>query len=343
MAEFDYKEVVKATDNFNITRMIGKGSHGMVYKGMLLKHNRLVAIKKRSEGLESVNDNSKLENEIRVLSCLSESPYVVKFVGKSGNYYDNDNDNDDNKVIVMELMPNGSLYHWLHHAKTPLTWHKRIEISMQIARALQFLHERNPLVIHRDIKSSNILFDSEFNAKLADFGLAVTGVDPPSQPAGTIGYLDPCYITPCKLSTKNDMFSFGVVLLEIISGRKAIDVCNTPSSIVEWAIPLIQRQNFEEICDSRMPLPPHMVGTVNYLLRYAAACVSQNQHDRPSAREIVASMENCFVERVRFPVWRSVFRCMVRFGKKRTLVLRIATQTHTPASAITIKDILKLE
>jgi len=301
MEEFEYEEVVKATENFEPRRIVGKGSHGMVYKGVVqFKENngyRLVAVKKPSQGLQSLHDNSKLQNEIRVLSSLPENPHVVNLLGTTTGH------DHSHKLIVMEFMPNGSLHDLLHENETPPTWPKRVEIAMQIARAVQFLHQGKPVVIHRDIKPSNILFDSRWNAKLADFGLAVRGVDPVSQPAGTIGYLDPCYTTPDRLSTKNDIFSFGVVLLEIISGRKAIDTCKTPASVVEWASQLMDEQLLKEICDARVALPGYMVGTITRLLRYASRCVSENEDERPSAAEVVMGMESWVVKRVRFPVW----------------------------------------
>lgn len=234
MEEYDYEELVKATENFSPKRLVGKGSHGSVYKGTV-KDNKPVAIKEPTYSSEVVHDNSKLDNEIRVLLSLRENPHVINLLGTSHDSANNKN------LLVMELMPNGSLHDLLHVCTTPPTWPKRVEIAIRVARAVQFLHEGKPLVIHRDIKSANILFDSNWNAKLADFGLAVLqSEDQVSQlPAGTIGYLDPCYTTPSKLSTKNDVFSFGVVLLEIISGRKAIDMCRTPASIVDWAVPLI--------------------------------------------------------------------------------------------------------
>nr|KYP63197.1 Serine/threonine-protein kinase-like protein At5g23170 family [Cajanus cajan] len=317
MEEFDYEEIVKATENFNPRKMIGKGSHGMVYKGVVLKDNikRLVAIKKPSQGLQSLHDNSKLENEIRVLSSLGQNPNVVNLLGTTSTSY-------EQKVIVMDLMPNGTLHDMLHVNKTPPTWHKRVEIAMQIARSVQFLHEGKPVVIHRDIKSSNILFDSQWNAKLADFGLAVKGVDSVSQPAGTIGYLDPCYTTPDKLSTKNDMFSLGVVLLEIVSGRKAMDVCKTPASVVEWAIGLMEEHVTMKICDTRVAVPSNMVGTISQLVRCAARCVSENEDERPSARDVVLGMESCLVEGVRFlPLWRCVLVWLRK--KKRKLIMSI--------------------
>ncbi|CAJ1963732.1 unnamed protein product [Sphenostylis stenocarpa] len=331
MEEFEFEEVVKATENFNPRRIIGKGSHGMVYKGVVRfkDNNRLVAVKKPSQGLQSLHDNSKLENEIRVLSSLRENPHVVNLLGTTRG-----DDRENNKVIVMEFMPNGSLHDLLHANETPPTWPKRVEIAMQVARAVQFLHEGKPAVIHRDIKPSNILFDSHWNAKLADFGLAVKGVDPVSQPAGTIGYLDPCYTTPDKLSAKNDIFSFGVVLLEIISGRKAIDVCKTPASVVEWAIQLMAEQLLKEICDSRMALPRYMVGTITPMLRYAIRCVSENEDERPSATEIVMEMENWLVKRIKFPIWKCLLNGLVRLKRKKSMK-SIVWQTKTRIRCIT--------
>lgn len=342
MEEFEYEELVKATESFNPRRMIGKGSHGMVYKGVLFKDNnnniknKLVAVKKPSEGLQSLDDNSKLENEIRVLSSLGESPHVVNLLGTSSYKTHDDDYHNKQKLIVMELMPNGSLHEFLHVAKTPPTWPQRVQFAMQIAQSVYFLHQENPLVIHRDIKSSNILFDSHWNAKLADFGLAVKGVDSASQPAGTIGYLDPCYTTPDKLSTKNDIFSFGVVLLEIISARKAIDVSKMPSSVVEWVIQLIEEENFlKKICDTRMALPGYMVGIITHLLRCAARCVSQNEDERPSAGEIVMEMENCFAERVRFRLFPCVLKSIVWLRKRwRKRIMSIAAQTQTQIQCV---------
>ncbi|KAI4296203.1 hypothetical protein L6164_036179 [Bauhinia variegata] len=326
MVEFEYQELVKATDNFNPTRLIGKGSHGLVYKGILIKdNNNLVAVKKPSRALQSQNDNSKLQNEIRVLSSLRQNPHVINLLGTS-------HDSSNNELLVMEFMPNASLHDWLHKT-TPPPWPKRVQIAMQVARAVQFLHEGKPLVIHRDIKSANVLFDSDWNSKLADFGLAVIRVDsgsrPVSQPAGTIGYLDPCYTSPGKLSTKNDIFSFGVLVLEIISGRKAIDVQKTPASIIDWAIPLIQEQVFNEICDARIPLPAYMGSTIRHFLGVTARCVLPNENDRPSIGEVIRTMENCFVQRVRFPNWAMIFKSMVSLRKRRKMSTQSQSQSLT--------------
>ncbi|XLR18028.1 hypothetical protein S83_045940 [Arachis hypogaea] len=340
--KFEYEEVVKATENFNPKRMIGKGSHGIVYKGLL---PRTVAVKKASslDSLHHDDNSNKLQNEIRVLSILRQSPHVLNLLGTS-------HDSFGNKVMVMELLPNGSLHDWLHGSrKPPPSWTKRVEIAMQIARAVQFLHEGKPMVIHRDIKSTNILFDSHMNAKLADFGLAVmvgsVVESPPSQPAGTIGYIDPSYTSSAKLSPKNDIFSLGVVLLEIISGRKAIDVSKTPASIVEWAVPLIEREVVEEICDGRVAVPAYMAGGVGEIVRLGGRCVSEKEEDRPCAREVVMRITDV-AERVRYPFWRSVLMRsiagMVGFTRNKRSKLFLNTSSHNTSSVITVKQVLSL-
>ena len=317
--EFDYKELEESTQGFSPAQLIGRGSHGLVYRGSL-QDGKLIAVKKPSPGVQILQDNAKMDNEISMLSSLPENPNIISLLGTSY-------DSAMNKVLVMELMPNGSLHDLLHVSNIPPAWPQRLEMAMQIARAVQFLHEEKPLVVHRDIKSANILFDSRWNAKLADFGLAVrknenidsSRVDLPSQPAGTIGYLDPCYTTPSKLSTKVDVFSFGVVLLEVISTSKVIDLSRTRTYIVEWAIPLIKKDRIKEICDSRIELPIYMEGTIRHILRLAARCVSSREDQRPSMRQVIMEIEkHRSVDRVRIPIWSTLLESviLIRRGKR---------------------------
>ncbi|XP_059648198.1 serine/threonine-protein kinase-like protein At5g23170 [Cornus florida] len=327
--EFKYEELEEATENFSSSRLIGKGSHGCIYKGVL-KDGKLVAVKKPSLGLEKLQDNSKLENEICVLSSLPQNPYLINFLGTS-------HDSARKRVLVMELMPNGTLHDLLHVAFPPPPWPKRVEIAVQVARGVQLLHEAKPVIIHRDIKSANILFDSNWNAKLGDFGLALRQscaserVDSVSQPAGTIGYLDPCYTTPCKLSTKNDVFSFGVVLLEIISCTKVIEVSREPASIVEWVLQLIEEHRMSDICDKRLALPSYMESTIQSMLHIASRCVLLEEDHRPSIGEIVTEMENCIVERVRFPIWTNIFHSLIFLNRKRKNTKK---QKNSPTTTI---------
>lgn len=187
-------------------------------------------------------------------------------------------------------MSNGTLYDVLHSNSRPPSWGRRIKLALQTAKAIDTLHCLNPPVIHRDIKSANVLIDRNFNARLGDFGLALRCVDDhrlrSTPPAGTMGYLDPGYVTPDNLSTKTDVYSFGILLLEIISGRKAIDVAYSPPSILDWAIPLIRRGKLLSIYDPRI-LPPKDASVRKMLAVVAAKCVRSCRERRPSMKEVV--------------------------------------------------------
>ncbi|KDP43611.1 hypothetical protein JCGZ_16898 [Jatropha curcas] len=276
--QFHYSDLEAATNGFSDQKLLGKGSHGCVYKAVI--RGRHVAIKKPSKGLEIGHE---VDNEIEILSKI-HSPRLVNLLGFA-------NDSKD-RLLVVEFMCNGTLYDILHsNSRTP-NWGRRIRLALQIAKAIDILHSQNPPIIHRDIKSANVLIDRNFNARLGDFGLALRcGIDDDyrlksTPPAGTIGYLDPCYVTPDNLSTKTDVFSFGILLLEIISGRKAIDVGHSPPSIVDWAIPLIKKGKLGAIYDPRIaPLKDHMIR--RQLALVAAKCVRSCRERRPAMKEVV--------------------------------------------------------
>ncbi|KAL1545254.1 non-specific serine/threonine protein kinase [Salvia divinorum] len=277
--EFNYKDLELATNNFSAATLLGRGSHGLVYKGVL-RGGRLVAIKKPSRASQRLPDNStEFENEFDILSKL-QSPRLVNLVGFTKNA-------SQDRLLVVEFMSNGTLYDVLHSNSRPPNWGRRIKLALQIAKAVDVLHSLNPPVIHRDIKSANVLIDRNFNARLGDFGLALRCVDDSrlksTPPAGTMGYLDPSYVTPDNLSTKTDVFSFGILLLEIISGRKAIDVAYSPPSIVDWAIPLIRRGKLLSVYDPRV-MPPKDPSTLAVV---AAKCVRSCRERRPSMKEVV--------------------------------------------------------
>ncbi|KZV47277.1 serine/threonine-protein kinase-like protein [Dorcoceras hygrometricum] len=282
--EFKYKDLELATNNFSDTKLLGRGSQGLVYKGVL-RGGRLVAVKKpsRTAPTEPHFENpNEVENEIEILSKL-KSPRLVNIVGFTNN------DSQD-RLLVVEFMSNGTLYDVLHSNSRPLSWGRRIKLALQTAKAIDTLHSSNPPVIHRDIKSANVLIDRNFNARLGDFGLALRCVDDyklrSTPPAGTMGYLDPCYVTPDNLSTKTDVFSFGILLLEIISGRKAIDVGHSPPSIVDWAIPLIRKGKLLSIYDPKIA-PPKDPSVRKLLAVVAAKCVRPCRERRPSMKDVV--------------------------------------------------------
>ncbi|GAA0141776.1 hypothetical protein LIER_42677 [Lithospermum erythrorhizon] len=289
--QFNYSDLEAATNGFSDQKLLGKGSHGLVYKGVL-RGGRLVAVKKPSRGALSTprhpfnqsNQNpNEVENEIDILSKL-QSPSLVNLVGFATN------DSDDH-LLVVEFMANGTLYDVLHSNSRPPNWGRRIKLALQTAKAIDTLHSLNPPVIHRDIKAANVLIDRHFNARLGDFGLALRcHLDDyrlrSTPPAGTMGYLDPGYVTPDNLSTKTDVFSFGILLLEIISGRKAIDVGHSPPSVVDWAIPLIKRGKLMSIYDPRVP-PPKDELVRKQLAVVAAKCVRSSRERRPTMKEVV--------------------------------------------------------
>lgn len=286
---FDYSDIEAATNNFSDTKLLGKGSHGYVYKAVL--RGRPVAVKRPSRPLNAVTPRptslsspltSEVDNEIDILSKI-QSPRLVNLLGFT-------NDSKD-RLLVVEFMSNGTLYDVLHSSSRTCNWGRRIRLALQTAKAIDILHSSTPPVIHRDIKSANVLIDRSFNARLGDFGLALRGHEDDyrlrsTPPAGTMGYLDPCYVTPDNLSTKTDVFSFGILLLEIISGRKAIDITYSPPSIVDWAIPLVKKGKLLAVYDPRIE-PPKDPVVRKQLAVIAAKCVRSCRERRPSMKEIV--------------------------------------------------------
>ncbi|KAF7029262.1 hypothetical protein CFC21_041062 [Triticum aestivum] len=252
MKEFSYHEIGAATGGFAAKNVVGKGSHGCVYRARLrggAGHGRrllTVAVKKASHP----QGEAKLANEIAVLTAACHHPGVVSLVGAVAA--------GRSPLLVMEFMPNGSLHDLLHRSPRPPPWPRRVEIALDVARAMRALHGAAPRVIHRDVKTANVLLGRDGRARLADFSLAVrvaaAGAPRPA-PAGTMGYLDPSYTEPGRLGPESDVFSFGVVLLELISGRKVMDVNASPSSIVAWALPLIGAGLARQVFDGRVAAP----------------------------------------------------------------------------------------
>ncbi|CAO2174061.1 unnamed protein product [Urochloa humidicola] len=318
MKEFPYEEVEAATGGFAAKYLVGKGSHGSVYKARLRGGGRMgmggaavVAVKRPSHAQGA----AKLANEIAVLAAAPRHPGVVSFHGVvAGRPAAPAADEGAKQVaprpplLVMEYVSNGSLHDLLHRSPRPPPWPRRVEIALDVARAVQALHAAAPrAIIHRDVKSANVLLGRDGRARLADFGLAVTisaaaaapkdgdgddeGPAGPA-PAGMIGYLDPCYTEPGRLGPESDVFSFGVVLLELVSGRKVMDVNSSPSSIVAWAAPLIAAGRAREVLDGRVAAPPtaRAESAVATVLALAARCVSESVERRPDMAEVASEL-----------------------------------------------------
>ncbi|KAK7410455.1 hypothetical protein VNO78_01248 [Psophocarpus tetragonolobus] len=306
---FNYTDIVAAANGFSPDTFLGRGSHGRVYRATFDGGKLLAAVKTTKHNTASnIKCSSPAENEIEILSQVP-SPRLVNLIGFS-------TDPNGNKLIVVEYMPNGSLHDLLHTTKKPPGWNRRVRLALQVAKAVRELHSSNPPVIHRDVKSSNVLIDQEWNARLGDFGLALRGhVEDVrvkcTPPAGTLGYLDPCYLAPEDLTAKSDVFSFGILLLEIISGRNAIDVNYSPPSVVDWAVPLIKLADYPGICDRRIPPPPEPA-VVRLLAVLAARCVRSTAEKRPSMAEVVECL-NLARKRIRAsPIWKNLRRRVAR-------------------------------
>eukprot|EP00252_Welwitschia_mirabilis_P017947 TRINITY_DN40075_c0_g1_i1.p1 TRINITY_DN40075_c0_g1~~TRINITY_DN40075_c0_g1_i1.p1 ORF type:complete len:392 (+),score=75.03 TRINITY_DN40075_c0_g1_i1:145-1320(+) len=305
MEVFPYNQLEMATGSFGGQSFLGRGSHGCVYKGVL-EGGKLVAVKKQRDA-----QDRGLANEIEILSEL-QSPWLVNLVGVSHH-------ESKGSLMVIDFMANGTLHDVLHCSAKPATWPRRVHIALQTAKAIRDLHSASPPVIHRDIKSSNVLIDAKWNARLGDLGLALRVQNAKNRqfpaPAGTLGYLDPNYVTPCGLSTKNDVFSFGILLLEIISGRKPIDVEKRPPCIVDWAMPLIQQKQFKLLCDPRVG-PPKSLSGLKKMALLGAACIGNDLQKRPSMHEVVKELKQ--VSRcIPMPLWSIISGFLSRGHSKQ--------------------------
>jgi serine/threonine protein kinase len=228
---FTYEELDFATHNFSSDRKLGQGGFGAVYKGYFFDLDLQVAVKKISRG--SRQGKKEYVTEVKVISQLRHRN-LVKLLGwchEKGDF-----------LLVYEFMPNGSLDSHLFGIRAPLPWSVRHKIAIGLASSVLNLHEEwERCVVHRDIKSSNVMLDSSFNVKLGDFGLAKL-MDHEIGPqttvvAGTLGYFAPEYISTGKASKESDVYSFGVVALEISTARKAVEVMSDQDGekgLIEW-------------------------------------------------------------------------------------------------------------
>lgn len=286
---FPYREIEKATDGFSEKNRLGTGAYGTVYAGKLHSDEQ-VAVKKirhrDNEGIEQVL------NEIKLLSSVSHSN-LVRLLGcciERGE-----------QILVYEFMPNGTLSEHLQRERgTGLPWTIRLTIAVDTAKAIAHLHSAmNPPIYHRDIKSSNILLDHNFNSKVADFGLSRMGMTESSHistaPQGTPGYVDPQYHQNFHLSDKSDVYSFGVVLVEIITALKVVDFSRVQSEVnlAALAIDKIGKGCLDDIIDPF--LEPHQdawtLSSIHKVAELAFRCLAFHRDMRPSMMEVAAELE----------------------------------------------------
>nr|XP_029119374.1 probable serine/threonine-protein kinase PBL3 isoform X2 [Elaeis guineensis] len=248
----------------------------------------VVAVKKlKPEGFQG---HKEWLTEVNYLGQLHH-PNLVKLIGYCSE--------GDNRLLVYEFMPKGSLEnHLFRRGSQPLPWAIRIKVAIGAARGLSFLHDAESQVIYRDFKASNILLDSEFNAKLSDFGLAKAGptgdrTHVSTQVMGTHGYAAPEYIATGRLSAKADVYSFGVVLLELLSGRRALDKTKVgiEQNLADWAKPYLgDKRKLYRIMDSRLEGQYPKKGA-HAVANLASQCIGSEAKLRPRMSEVLAALE----------------------------------------------------
>ncbi|RCV05162.1 hypothetical protein SEVIR_1G060200v4 [Setaria viridis] len=285
-AMMDYTSLEAATGKFSESSVLGVGGFGCVYRANF-DGGFAAAVKRLGGGAQ--NCEKEFENELDLLGRIRH-PNIVSLVGFCIH--------EENRFIVYELMENGSLDSQLHGPShgSALSWHIRMKIALDTARGLEYLHEHcNPPIIHRDLKSSNILLDPDFNAKISDFGLAVTSGNHSKgniKLSGTMGYVAPEYLLDGKLTEKSDVYAFGVVLLELLLGRKPVEKTaqSQCQSIVTWAMPqLTDRSKLPNIID------PMIKNTMDlkHLYQVAAVavlCVQPEPSYRPLITDVLHSL-----------------------------------------------------
>ncbi|KAJ9549113.1 hypothetical protein OSB04_021656 [Centaurea solstitialis] len=303
LRKFAFNDLKMATRNFRPESLLGEGGFGCVFKGWIEENGTApvkpgtgltVAVKTLNhDGLQGHKEwlvRCFLSAEVNYLGELIH-PNLVKLIGYCIE--------DDQRLLAYEFMPRGSLENHLFRRSLPLPWSIRMKIALGAAKGLAFLHEeaKRP-VIYRDFKTSNILLDAEYNAKLSDFGLAKDGPEGDkthvsTRVMGTYGYAAPEYVMTGHLTAKSDVYSFGVVLLEMLTGRRSMDK-NRPNgehNLVEWARPhLGERRRFYRLIDPR--LEGHFsVKGAQKSAQLAARCLSRDPKARPLMSEVVESLK----------------------------------------------------
>ncbi|KAK1562042.1 hypothetical protein Q3G72_005208 [Acer saccharum] len=295
-----FSDLKAATRNFRPDSVLGEGGFGSVFKGWVDEHSlaatrpgtgMVIAVKRLNQ--EGFQGHKEWLAEINYLGQLSH-PNLVKLIGYCLE--------DEHRLLVYEFMPKGSLENHLFRTGgshfQPLSWGIRMKVALGAAKGLAFLHNAETTVIYRDFKTSNILLDSSYNAKLSDFGLARDGPTGDkshvsTRVMGTYGYAAPEYLATGHLTTKSDIYSFGVVLLEMLSGRRAIDK-NRPSgehNLVEWAKPyLINKRRIFRVLDPRLE-GQYTLPLAQKAATLAHQCLSIESKFRPDMDEIVKVLE----------------------------------------------------
>ncbi|PON64193.1 Mitogen-activated protein kinase kinase kinase [Trema orientale] len=299
LKSFSLADLKMATRNFRPDSVLGEGGFGSVFKGWIDENSfaatkpgtgMVIAVKRLNQ--DGFQGHKEWLTEVNYLGQLYH-PHLVRLIGYCLE--------DEHRLLVYEFMPRGSLENHLFRRGSyfqPLSWNLRLKVALGAAKGLAFLHSAETKVIYRDFKTSNILLDSNYNAKLSDFGLAKDGPTGDkshvsTRVMGTYGYAAPEYLATGHLTAKSDVFSFGVVLLEMLSGRRAVDK-NRPSgehNLVEWAKPyLANKRKIFRILDNRLE-GQYSMDVAHKAATLALRCLSTEAKFRPNMGEVVTALE----------------------------------------------------
>ncbi|XP_034920795.1 serine/threonine-protein kinase PBL34 isoform X3 [Populus alba] len=298
LRKFSFNELKSATRNFRPESILGEGGFGCVFKGWInengtapVKPGTGLSVAVKTLNHDGLQGHKEWLAEVNYLGDLLH-PNLVKLIGYCIE--------DDQRLLVYEFMPRGSLEnHLFRTGSLPLPWSVRMKVLLGAAKGLTFLHEETERpVIYRDFKTSNILLDADYNAKLSDFGLAKDGPEGDkthvsTRVMGTYGYAAPEYVMTGHLTSKSDVYSFGVVLLEMLTGRRSMDKHrpNGEHNLVEWAQPhLDERRRFYRMIDPRLEGRFSIKGAQK-AIQLAAHCLNRDPKARPLMSDVVEALK----------------------------------------------------
>lgn len=294
---FTLAELRSATKNFRPDMLLGQGGFGKVYKAWV--HKKTLHPAKPGQGMpvavKRLNSHSmqgwdEWQSEVHFLGRLSH-PNLVKLLGYCTE--------DEDLLLVYEFMAKGSLEnHLFRRGSNPLSWDLRLKIAIDAARGLAFLHAAERKIIYRDFKGSNILLDTNYNAKISDFGMAKDGPQTgeshvTTRVMGTFGYAAPEYVNTGHLYVKSDVYGFGVVLLELLCGQKALDVTRSEGkqNLVEWVRPmLLDRKKLVKVMDPQIE-GQYSSKALSVVGNLALTCLTSDPKSRPSMDHVVEKLE----------------------------------------------------
>ncbi|CAK8570997.1 unnamed protein product [Lathyrus sativus] len=293
--EFKLNELKRLTENFGTKALIGEGSYGRVFRAKM--SDGVEAAIKKLDTSSSPEVDSDFESQLAIVSRLKNE----HFVALMGYCLE-----ANNRILVYEYASLGSLHDTLHGRKgvqgaepgPVLNWNERVKIAFGAAKGLEFLHEKvQPSIVHRDVRSSNVLLFNDYEAKVADFNLTNQSSDTAARlhstrVLGTFGYHAPEYAMTGQITQKSDVYSFGVVLLELLTGRKPVDhtMPKGQQSLVTWATPRLSEDKVKQCVDPKLnnEYPPKAIAK---LAAVAALCVQYEADFRPNMTIVVKALQ----------------------------------------------------